>query len=338
MVDKNSALLGLQYPQEDTMPVPESNHSTICKFDARTQNYELVVSAIADLVDWALKKVVAPDVSSSLSLPSLAISVPNDDSSSGLSAPSTQIAHAYLPDLGDITFSSSEEPKHQVPFDGPFYLWPSITPEPFTGRKGLMNSIQEALLLKRSLQTRLALYGLGGVGKTQIALQLIQWYRTSYPNESIFWIHGGNGDMLRQSLTEIALRYNLLRRGDTTQPLDAVRRFLLDEDNGRWLMIVDNADNPNTFLNPASASSSTSRDPDRSHRVALGTYIPRCAHGRIVFTTNSKAFGERLSMQGFVIEVPPLDMKLVNYFKNGCSKTCNWQSAPQAIGGKFLRR
>jgi len=172
-----------------------------------------------------------------------------------------------------------------------------------------MYSIQEALLLKRSHQTRLALYGLGGVGKTQIALQLIKWYRTSYPDESIFWIHGGSGDIVRQSLTEIALRCNLLRRGDTTtQQLDAVRRFLLTEDNGRWLIIVDNADDLDTFLKPPSVSSSAFRDPHRSQRIALATYIPRCAHGRILFTTTSKAFGERLSMQGFVIEIPPLDL------------------------------
>lgn len=56
------------------------------------------------------------------------------------------------------------------------------------------------------------------------------------------------------------------------------------------------------------ASSSTSQATDRSQRVAIGTYIPRCAHGRIVFTTNSRSFGERLSMQGFVIEIPPLDL------------------------------
>ena len=208
-----------------------------------------------------------------------------------------------MPDFGDLSISSSGEPKYQVPFAVPFYLWPSITSEQFTGRKGLMSLIQEALLLEHSRQTRLALYGLGGVGKTQIALQLIQWYKTIYPNDSIFWIHGGSGDMFRQSLTELALRCNLLRPGDTiAQPLEAVRRFLLNEGNGRWLMVVDNADNPNTFLKSSSMSSNPSQG------VGLGTYIPRCLHGRVVFTTTSKAVGERLSMQGSVIEVSPLDL------------------------------
>lgn len=311
VVDKNSAILGLPYPQEDAIPVPESNHSTICKFDARTQNYDLVISGIADLVDWALKKGRAPNESSPLPLSSLEITITGDDSSSGLSVPyrSRQVSYIHLPDFGDSSFLKYEDSKGQVPFGGPFYLWPSIALEQFAGRKRLMDSIQEAMLLQRSHQTRLALYGLGGVGKTQIALQLIQWYRTNFPNESIFWIHGGSGDMLRQSLTEIAFRSNLLGEGGpTTLPLEAVRRFLLNEDNGRWLMIVDNADNPNTFLSPSNESSSASRDPDRLQRVALGTYIPRCAHGRIVFTTNSKALGERLSMQGFVIEIPPSDL------------------------------
>ena len=311
MVDKNSALLGLPYPQEDAMPVPESNHSSICKYDSRTQNYELVISGIADLVDWALKKVLAPETSSSISTPSLATSVDDDDSSSGLSAPyhSTQISYGYLPDFGSISFSSPEKPIFQVSAADPFYLWPSLTLEQFTGRSRLMKSIQEALVLRRSYQTRLALYGLGGVGKTQIALQLIEWYRSSYPNESIIWIHGGSGDLLRQSLTEIAFRCHLLGQGDkSTDPLDAVRRFLLNEDNGRWLMVVDNADNPDTFVKSSRASSSTSQDADRSQRVALSTYIPRCVHGRIVFTTNSKALGEKLSLQGSVIEIPPLDL------------------------------
>ena len=163
------------------MPVPESDHSTVCKFDARTQNYELVISGLADLVDWTLKKIPASDVSSTL-LPLLPLSpadsATDDDSSFDLSAPypNSQVSFAYLPDFGSVSYSSSEEPKVQTPLAGPFYLWPSLTVEHFTGRKELITSIQEVLLLKRSHQSRLALYGLGGVGKTQIALQLIQWY------------------------------------------------------------------------------------------------------------------------------------------------------------------
>ena len=107
MVDKYSALLDLRYPQQEVIPVLDSNHSTICKFDLRTPNYELVVSGIVDLVDWALKEVLTPNVSSSLSPPLLAASViDNDDSSSNLGTPHriTQLSYAYLPDLAIPAF------------------------------------------------------------------------------------------------------------------------------------------------------------------------------------------------------------------------------------------
>ena len=133
MVDKNSAVLGLEYSREDAIPVPESNHSTICKFDSRTPNYELVISGIVDLVDWTLKEDLSPNGSSNTLPPSLATSIIDDvdDSSSSLSAPhrSTQVSYAYLPDFGDINIPNSDGPEHQPPFAGPFYLWPIITVE-----------------------------------------------------------------------------------------------------------------------------------------------------------------------------------------------------------------
>lgn len=55
VVDKGSAVVGLPYPQEKVVPVPEANHSTICKFKSRTQNYGLVISEIRDLVDFGVK-------------------------------------------------------------------------------------------------------------------------------------------------------------------------------------------------------------------------------------------------------------------------------------------
>ena len=270
-----------------------------------------MVSGITDLVDWAQKKGSASENFLTIPEASPASFFPEDDTSFGLSASfyNLQVSHSYLPDSSDVSLSVSEEAKSQTLSSEPLYLWPSIAFEQFIGRKALMDSICEALMLKRSHQSRLALYGLGGVGKTQIALQLIQWYRSSCPNESIYWIHGGSTDVLRQSLTEVALRRKLFVREDkATDPLDAARRFLLNEDNGKWLMVVDNADDPDTFFNPSTVSPGTSRDPNTSHKVALSAFIPRCAHGRIVFTTNNKALGERLSMHGLVIEIPHLDL------------------------------
>lgn len=303
--------MGLPHPLEDVIPVPESNHSTVCKFDGRSQNYELVISGIAELVKWSLTEVPASDTVS-IRRPTSWTTLESDKSvDSDLISPlgDLGLSYAYLPDFSRSDLSHIKVIKTPTTSSEPLYLWPSLASDHFTGRNELMKSIQEALLVARAAQTRLALHGLGGVGKTQIALQIIRWYRSHFPNESIFWIHGGSADMLQRSLTEIALRRRLLDGGDiSTEPLDAVRNFLLNESNPRWLMVVDNVDDPEAFFKPLPTTIEKPQTSYQSQNVPLGTYIPRCSHGRVGFTTNSKALGERLTMQGFVIEVPHLNL------------------------------
>ena len=87
MVGENSALLNLQWPQEDTIPGPESDHSTIYRFD-RTPNDEFIVFSIVDLVDLTLKQVSNTNEPLNLLQPLQAASViDNTNSRSGLSAP-----------------------------------------------------------------------------------------------------------------------------------------------------------------------------------------------------------------------------------------------------------
>ena len=245
--------MGLPHPQEDVVPVPESNHSTVCKFDGRSRNYELVVAGIEELVKWSLNEMPASDTGSIARPTSWTTSLSDERVVSDLMSPLSDLglSYAYLPDFSRRDLSAVRVTKTPVAPSEPLYLWPSLAFDHFTGRNELMKSIQEALLVKRTLQTRLALHGLGGVGKTQVALQIIHWYKSHFPNESIFWIHGGSADMLQRSLTEIALRRRLLDGGDiSTNALDAVRNFLLNESNPRWLMVVDNVDDPEAFFQP----------------------------------------------------------------------------------------
>ncbi|KAI9859462.1 MAG: hypothetical protein M1824_003803 [Vezdaea acicularis] len=306
VVDQYSAILGLPFPQEATYQVPESDHSTICKFEAKTQNYNDVIEQISDLVDWTINSPVLSNKTNTVLRPPLLRSFSDTSSvtDSHIDATDSQTSISTLLSPFRI-FSRAVSPKLR---DGPFYLLPDTTSFKFTGREFIMTLIRENLSLSYNQQTRLALYGLGGVGKTQIALEVASWYRQEYPQRSIFWVRAGSTTLFMQSLKDIATICNLVRPGDAaTNWLDEVQHFLLDEDNGKWLMIIDNADNADTFSNTTQSSRNTEHNSKGPRRVPLIAYIPRCANGQILFTTNSKAVAGQLTTQGQMIEVLPMD-------------------------------
>jgi hypothetical protein len=56
VVEQNSAVLGLEFPKEAQYLVPESNHSSICKFKYKDQNYEVIEDHLDDLVKYSLER------------------------------------------------------------------------------------------------------------------------------------------------------------------------------------------------------------------------------------------------------------------------------------------
>src|SRR5215475_11303033 len=74
----------------------------------------------------------------------------------------------------------------------------------FIGRDDLISQIFETLseIRTRQYNHRVALYGLGGIGKTQTALAYAYARRGSY--DSIFWIGGMNQASLLSGFQDIA--------------------------------------------------------------------------------------------------------------------------------------
>ncbi|WP_433332236.1 FxSxx-COOH system tetratricopeptide repeat protein [Spirillospora sp. CA-294931] len=114
----------------------------------------------------------------------------------------------------------------------------------FTGRSQLLERLRDQLLgTTQRVVLPQALHGLGGVGKTQVALEYAHRFKADY--DLVWWISAQQPDSIRAALAKLAERIGL-RVGENIADaagaaLEALRR---GDPTSRWLLVFDNADNP----------------------------------------------------------------------------------------------
>ena len=129
--------------------------------------------------------------------------------------------------------------------------------------------------------------------KTQIALAYVYWLQEMYPEVSVFWVHASNAARFRQAFASIAQERHVPGCNDSkADVLPLVKAWLERKEQGRWLMVIDNADDLQLFCD----------EPEK-----LGRYIPECAHGSILITTRNKQVGSRLTKGKRPVEVREMD-------------------------------
>ncbi|NBE92238.1 tetratricopeptide repeat protein [Nonomuraea sp. KC401] len=115
----------------------------------------------------------------------------------------------------------------------------------FTGRSVLLERLHAGLSTEVTAVVPHALHGLGGVGKTQLAVEYAHRYKSDY--DVVWWIPADQPVLVKSSLAGLAPYLGLqaaTRSGaeDAAEAvLDALRR---GEPFDRWLLVFDNADQP----------------------------------------------------------------------------------------------
>ena len=153
-----------------------------------------------------------------------------------------------------------------------------------------------ALLHGHSSRSCAVLHGLGGIGKTQLAIAYARRHKEKYT--AIFWLNANDENSLKLSFRDIVqqvLRHHpstsVLSSVDQDKDLDqvvsAAKAWLDLPRNTRWLMIYDNFDNPKTPGNPDGSA------------LDIRQFLPRSDHGSIIITTRSSQVrqGERIHVQ-----------------------------------------
>ncbi|RKK08012.1 hypothetical protein BFJ68_g3461 [Fusarium oxysporum] len=165
----------------------------------------------------------------------------------------------------------------------------------FTGREGAIAELQKLLFTDPNGQ-RVALVGLGGVGKTQIALQLAHLVRKEDKGEcnySVIWIPALSMASFEQACTKMISKFGI-EQTNGENPKETFKRFLSSETAGKWFLIIDNADNNDTLYGTAEAPG------------GIDEFIPDCEHGYILYTTRSREVAVSVA-QNNVVKLSEMD-------------------------------
>ncbi|CAG8083911.1 unnamed protein product [Penicillium salamii] len=176
----------------------------------------------------------------------------------------------------------------------------------FVSRDTLLQQIHEKSSVAGS---RIVLVGLGGVGKSQLAIEYSYHVRSQSPATWVFWVHASNEARFEQSFRDIAEQIKIPGRQDPKVNIfKLVENCLRDENRGKWLLVLDNVDNDQLLC---SFSVAGKEDPISSRTNGstkpLLEYIPRSLNGSIVITSRTRDVALKMADHKDLIEVKPME-------------------------------
>jgi tetratricopeptide (TPR) repeat protein len=139
----------------------------------------------------------------------------------------------------------------------------------------------------------MSIVGLGGTGKTQVALQFAYGVKEAQPEWSIFWVPAVSMESFEQACAEIVQALHIPQSADKEDAKELVKQYLSSGRARRWLLVVDNVDDPNLLFGS-----------DQSGGIV--DYLPESEGGVTVYTTRTLEVAVSLT-RGDVLELGAMD-------------------------------
>jgi KaiC/GvpD/RAD55 family RecA-like ATPase len=155
----------------------------------------------------------------------------------------------------------------------PYYYLPFRKNRQFIGRATILEALEKKLFIKQS--ETVALVGLGGIGKTQVALQFAYSVKANKQEYSIFWVAALSKASFEKAYAELAHKLGVKRSKEDEDVKDLVYYYLCSEKAGKWLLIIDNADDMEVVIGS-------------NGKYGIYRYLPNSESGRVVFTIRSR--------------------------------------------------
>jgi tetratricopeptide (TPR) repeat protein len=333
VVPLGSASLGWAEPAETQVHL-EATHTSICRFGEKNEIYKRVEDNMCELLSWSSSNLIS-SVEQVQRLPSH----PHEDGAIFALTDSMQSLTGGLVEGYSLTGPPADRRNSSTWLDKLAGLWPlskpsSVTPseakstasdspaEPMTmwpvcilPHPRPINTIERAQLfedlLVASSSGPVALHGIGGAGKTQLAVKMAYWFLERDPEFSVIWIHAASVETCAEGLRRLAEKCGIVNtqvksasdqhfpRAPILELLHTVRTCLGRATARRWLIVFDSADNLDALTAPL-IDPRLLLESDDAHNMSIVDCIPK--DGFVVFTTKSRTAAAKLS-DGNMLEV-----------------------------------
>ena len=136
----------------------------------------------------------------------------------------------------------------------------------------------------------MSIVGLGGTGKTQLALRFAYTIRETMPAVSIFWMPALSMESYEQACVAVATALHISQAETSKDNVkELVREHLSADQAGPWLLVLDNADDHDILYGT-------------EHAAGIIDYLPESEKGMTVFTTRVQELAVSLT-RGDVLEL-----------------------------------